>query len=209
MRWACLLLCVSATVLGAVRVGSVAAQPTDGTPHFWPADAAPGTSGPTPEELAGFHFGDSPSAAERRCRRAGHRFEELGDGTARCGGAAAPRGLRASVFLVFCPDGLCEARATVGDDSRVRTYAQALRSLRGAFGAPPQRRLRVDHRCLGELVSGRGDSCLDQVGAGVRHWWEVGGTEIFLSLEHREEGRVLEVAYRNRERMSALSRTSD
>ena len=124
-------------------------------------------------------------------------------------GAAAPRELKARMTFVFCANRLCEMRAVVEDDSRVATYANALRSLRAAFGGPPQRRLRVDHVCLGELVGGRGDRCLEDRGAGVRHWWEVGGTEIFLALERRAHGPALEIAYRDAARLAALSATSD
>lgn len=182
----------------------------DGTPHFWPATSAGGQRGPTPTELLGFRFGDPRATVEGQCRRSGHEHKRVRDGGLLCTGAPSVRGLPAQVHLRFCEGRLCEARASI-DDPRVRvgTYARALRSLRGAFGAPPQRRLRVDHRCLGELVAGRSDECLDRQGAGVRHWWEVGGTEIFLALERRPEGRRLQIAYRTAERLRAMSRTSD
>lgn len=187
-----------------------AAAQRDGTPHFWPADASPGTRGPTPEELLGFRFGASRRSVERACHRAGHDSKSVRDGGLLCNGTAAPRDLPAQVHLRFCDGRLCEARASIhASDARVATYARALRSLRGAFGAPPQRRLRVDHQCLAELVSGRSDACLIAEGSGVRHWWEVGGTEIFLALEHRPDGRRFEVAYRTAERLRAMSRTSD
>ena len=199
--WACLLLAFW---------GSVAtAQAVEGTPHFWPAESAPATMGPTPDELAGFPFGASPAAVARRCRRAGHEYTRDADGLGHCDGAAAPRDLKARMTFVFCANRLCEMRAVVEDDSRVATYANALRSLRAAFGAPPQRRLRVDHVCLGEMVGGRGDHCLEDRGAGVRHWWEVSGTEIFLALERRAHGPALEIAYRDAARLAALSATSD
>lgn len=182
----------------------------DGTPHFWPADAAPGTSGPTPDELLGFRFGASRRSVENACRRAGHDLKTIRGGGILCAGAVTPRDLPAQLVLRFCEGRLCEARASVAEPgTRVATYARALRSLRTAFGRPPQRRLRVDHQCLGALVSGRSDQCLAVAGAGVRHWWEVGGTEIFLALERRREGRRLEVAYRTAERLLAISRTSD
>lgn len=182
----------------------------DGTPHFWPAGAARGPSGPTPDELLGFRFGATRRSVERACARAGHDWKTLRGGGLLCTGALAPRDLPAQLVLRFCDDRLCEARASVAEaEARVSTYARALRSLRDAFGPPPQRRLRVDHQCLGLLVAGRSDQCLVDEGAGVRHWWEVGGTEIFLALERRAEGRRLEVAYRTAERLQAISRTSD
>jgi hypothetical protein len=194
-----------------VALVSVAqAQGGDGTPHFWPADAAPGLGGPTPDELLGFRFGASRRSVERACGRAGHDWKAIRGGDLLCTGAAAPRDLPAQLVLRFCDGRLCEARASIAEPStRVATYARALRSLRAAFGRPPQRRLRVDHQCLGLLVAGRSDRCLTAEGAGVRHWWEVGGTEIFLALEHRPEGRRFEVAYRTAERLTAISRTSD
>ena len=183
----------------------------DGTPHFWPADAAPGgVQGPTPDQLLGFRFGSRRAAVERACRRAGHACKRVRDDEVLCDGAVSPSELPVQVHLRFCAGRLCEARASVHQArARVSTYARALRSLRSAFGAPPQRRLRVDHRCLAELVAGRSDRCLDREGAGVRHWWEVGGVEIFLALEHRPGGRQLEVTYRTAERLRAMSRASD
>jgi len=200
------LLCSFSLLLAS---GALAQR--DGTPHFWPAGAVPGGArGPTPRELLGFRFGDDRRTVERTCGRAGHDFKDVRDGGLLCNGAAAPADVPAQVHLRFCEGRLCEARASVHQAvARVGTYARALRSLRGAFGAPPQRRLRVDHRCLAELIAGRSDRCLAQEGSGVRHWWDVGGTEIFLALEHRPEGRRLEVTYRTAERLRAMSRTSD
>ena len=206
MLRACLLSCIW-LILGAA---SAAAQSADGTPHFVPPGATPDLTGPTPDQLMGFRFGASAGATARACRRAGHRYEPQADGSAICHGGVSPRELPAQVELVYCEGRLCEARATIRDAAaRVGTYARALRALRSAFGAPPQRRLRVDHVCLGELVAGRSDRCLDAEGAGVRHWWEVSGTEIFLSLERGPKGPALIVSYRTPARLRAISLSSD